>query len=145
VVGVPPSGSTTRTVAAAALRTPLRIVRGGGTTLWKRQVVGQRGEVDRGVGAAAGQQRRQVEANRSRSGGLIEVERLDAEAVPAEDQPAGDVLDDGEGEHAEEVVDAAMPHWAYALPITSVSEVEKKCGRGPPARAAGPDSCRCSR
>jgi hypothetical protein len=36
------------------------------------------------------------------------------------------VLDDGEGEHAEEVVDTAMPHCAYALPITSVSEVEKK-------------------
>ena len=29
-----PSGSITRTVAGGSLRTPFRIVRGGGTTLW---------------------------------------------------------------------------------------------------------------
>jgi hypothetical protein len=36
----------------------------------------------------------------------IDVERLDAQPVAGEHQPAGAVLDDGEGEHAEEVVDA---------------------------------------
>ena len=47
-----------------------------------------------------------VDAKRSRPASA-DVERLDAEAVAREDQPPGLVLDDGEGEHAVEMVDAA--------------------------------------
>ena len=83
-----PSGSTTRTVAGGSLRTPVRMVRGGGTTLWKRQVVVQRDRVDRGVDVAAGEQRGQGAGEAQPVRGLGEVERLDAEPVAGQhDRP----------------------------------------------------------
>ena len=66
---VRPSGSIATSDAGGTLVTPRRIVRGGGTTEWKRQVVVQRDGVDPGVDVAAGEQRgqRRREAHAVRS------------------------------------------------------------------------------
>jgi hypothetical protein len=74
----------------------------------ERHVVGQGGPVDRGVCTAAREQRRQCGGEPKPLGGLVEVERLDAEPVSAQDQPAGVLLEDREREHAEEMIDAAQ-------------------------------------
>ena len=54
-----PSGSMVRTVAGGSLRTPVRMVCGAGHDRVEAHVVVQRDRVDRGVDAAAGQQRGQ--------------------------------------------------------------------------------------
>ena len=77
----------------------------------------QRDRVDRGVDVAAGQQRRQRGREPQPVGRLREVERLDAQPVPAEDQPAGVLLQQGEGEHPEEVVDAV-----HAPPVVGLGD-----------------------
>ena len=58
-----------------------------------------------GVDLAAGEQRRQGRGEAQPPVGRREVERLDAEAVAAEDDPAGLPLVDREGEHAVEARD----------------------------------------
>jgi hypothetical protein len=68
----------------------------------------QRDGVQRGVDPAAREQPRQGGAEAQRAADLGEVQRLDAEAVAGEDEPAGPPLDEGEGEHAQEAVDAAV-------------------------------------
>ena len=55
-----------------------------------------------------------VEAKR-RPAGLGQVQRLDAEAVAREHEPAAVALGDGEGEHALEAIDAALPPAAVGL------------------------------
>ena len=69
----------------------------------------QRDRVDRGVDVAAGQQRRQRGGEPQPVRGLRQVQRLDAEPVAGQDQPAAVLLQDGEREHPEEVVDAVHP------------------------------------
>ena len=102
-----PSGSMAQDRApAAACATPRRMVRGAGTTEWKRQVVVQRDRVDAGVDAAAGQQRRQRRGEaQPRRASSRQVQRLDAEPVAAEHHPAAVALGDREGEHAVEALD----------------------------------------
>ena len=141
-----PSGSTTRTVAGGSFRTPARIVRGGGHDGVERHVVGQRDRVDarcrrRRRRAARAASRRTAAARASG-----EVERLDAEPVAGQHQPPGRVLDDREGEHAEEVVDAVRAPLRVRLEDDlGVGGGEEPVARGPRARRAAPGSCRCSR
>ncbi len=71
----------------------------------KRHVVVQGDAVDAGVHATAGQQRRQRRRKPDSVTVLGHVQRLDAEAIAAEQHPTAVALDDGEGEHAFEVAD----------------------------------------
>ena len=74
----------------------------------ERHVVVQRDVVDPGVHATAGQQRRQRRREPDPVTVLGQIQRLDAEPVPAEQHPAAVALDDGEREHAFEVADEVV-------------------------------------
>ena len=103
-----PSGSIATSVAGGILATPRRIVSGGGTTEWKREVVVQGDRIDAGVDAAAGQQRGQRRREPDAVRVLGDVERFDAEPVAPEQHPAAVPLDDREGEHPVQPVDEAV-------------------------------------
>lgn len=79
------------------------------------QVLVERHRVERGVHAAAreegGQGRGEAEPVRV----LGEVERLDPEPVTAQYHAAGVVLGHGEGEHADQVLDAFVPPLGVGL------------------------------
>ena len=64
------------------------------------EVVVQRDRVDRRVDAPAREQPGQRRAEAQRPADVREVQRLDAQAVAREQQPAALALDEGEGEHA---------------------------------------------
>ncbi len=72
------------------------------------QVVVQCDGVDPGVDVAAGEQGGQRRREANACGVLGEVQRLDAEPVAAEEDPAAVALDDREGEHPLQVVDEAV-------------------------------------
>jgi hypothetical protein len=72
-------------------------------------VVVQGDRVDRGVDGAAREQGGQRAGEPDPVRRLGEVERLDAEAVPAQGQDTGVALGDREREHAQEALDAARP------------------------------------
>ncbi len=69
-------------------------------------VMMQRDRIDVGVDVTAGQQRRQGGSEAQPAGAFRQVQRLDAEAVARQRQPAGIAFDDGEGEHAVEALHA---------------------------------------
>src|ERR1700722_4682358 len=85
--------------AGGILRPPRRMVAGGGTP---------GGNVEGGVDAPAGQQRRQRRREPDPVGVFGHVERLDAEPVATEQHPAAVAFDDGESEHAFEVADEVV-------------------------------------
>ena len=82
--------------------------------------------VDRRVDLAALEQRRQAEANRSRVGVSVWYSGLIPSRSRPSDQHAAVAVEQGEGEHAEEALDARGPHLWKALSSTSVSVWEKK-------------------
>ena len=73
------------------------------------EVVRQRHRVDGGVDPATGQQGGQGAGEPHHARRLGQVERLDAEPVPGQHQPAGVPLGDRDGEHADQVVDEVEP------------------------------------
>ena len=70
-------------------------------------VTGQGLDVERAVGPAHGDEGGKGGGEAEPRRGLVEVEGLDAEAVPRQHEAAAVPLGEGEGEHAEEVVDAS--------------------------------------
>ena len=74
----------------------------------ERHVVVQRDVVDPGVHATAGQQRRQRRREPDPVTVLGQVQRLDAEPVATEQDPAAVAFDDGESEHAFEMADEVV-------------------------------------
>jgi hypothetical protein len=82
-------------------------VRGGDDGV-PAQVVVQRHRVDGGVDVAGPDQRWQRAGEPQPAGRLGQVQRLDAEAVAGQHQPAGVALVDRQGEHADEVVDEVL-------------------------------------
>ena len=96
-----------RIVAAGNLRTPFRMVRGGGDDGVPAHVVVQRHRVDRRVNSVRAHQRRQGRGKAQRAVRLRQVQRLDAEAVAHQREAPAVALVDGEGEHAVEALDRA--------------------------------------
>ena len=72
----------------------------------ERHVVVQRDRVERGVDVAGGQQRGQRGGEAQPARRLGQVQRLDAQPVAGQGEHAGVAVGHGEGEHAQEVVDA---------------------------------------
>ena len=103
-----PSGSMATSDAGGTLRTPRRMVSGGGHHRVKGHVVVQCDRVDPGVHAAAGQQRRQRRRESDPVTVLGQVQGFDTEPIPAEQHPAAVAFDDGKREHALKVGDEVV-------------------------------------
>ncbi len=74
----------------------------------ERQVVLQRDRVDRGVHAAARQKRRHGRRKAQTTWRAGQVQRFDAQAVAAQQDPAAVALDDAEREHAGDPLDEGV-------------------------------------
>jgi hypothetical protein len=109
-------------------------------------VMMQRHRVQVRVDAAAGEQRRQRRREAHRPRQLREVERLDAEPVAHQRQPAGVALGHGEREHAVEALHAVRPPGVEGLEHhLRVAVAEEAIALGRSASRAAACSCRCSR
>src|SRR3546814_5144349 len=73
-----------------------------------RHVVMESDRIDAGIDAAAGQERRQGRREAQAARAFGEVERLDAKPVARQHHAAAVPLQDREGEHAVEPLDAAL-------------------------------------
>ena len=78
-------------------------------------VTGQGLDVEGAVGPAHGDEGGQGGGEAEARRGLVEVEGLDAETVPRQHEAAAVALGHGEGEHAEEVLDASGAPLAVGL------------------------------